>query len=307
MDRLDAMSVLVAVVESGSFSAASRQLRMPLATVSRRISELETHVRARLLVRSTRKLSLTDAGRDYVAACRRIVQDVADAERAAAGEYTAPKGDLVISAPIVFGRMHVQPIVNAFLCAYPQVDVRIVFGDRIVDFHDEHVDVAVRIGELPDSSLVATRLGETRLVACASPDYLERRGTPPTPADLAGHDCISFEGLVAPRTWRFGPPDRRESIAVRSRLAVNTADAAIDAARAGIGITRVLSYQIADACRAGELAIVLAAFEPPARPVSFVYPGQGRLPLKLRAFLDFAAPRIRARQDAGAAGTPPGA
>ena len=295
MDRFDAMSVLLAVAETGSFSAASRQLRMPLATVSRRISELEAHLRARLMVRSTRKLSLTDAGRDYVAACRRILQEVVDAERAAAGEYLAPRGDLVISAPIMFGRMHVQPVVNAFLGAYPQVDVRVVYGDRNVDFHEEHIDLAVRIGTLPDSSLVATRVAQTRLVVCASPDYLTRRGVPQRPADLTGHDCIAFEGVTAPREWRFGAVDRGESVAVRTRLVVNTADAAIDAARAGVGVTRVLSYQVDDACHAGELATVLAKYEPEPRPVSLVYPGQGRLPLKLRAFLDFAAPRLRER------------
>jgi DNA-binding transcriptional LysR family regulator len=295
MDRFEAMSVLLAVVEQGSFSAASRKLRMPLPTVSRRIAELEAHVRARLLTRSTRKLALTDAGRDYVAACKRILQDVSDAERTAAGEYSAPRGDLVISAPIVFGRMHLQPIVNEFLGAYPQVDVRIVFGDRIMNFHEERIDLALRIGTLPDSSLIASRVGQTRLVVCGSPDYFGRRGVPQTPADLADHDCISFDGLVSPSEWTFRHDGRTESVPVRSRLVVNTADAAIDAARAGVGITRALSYQVEPARGAGELAIVLERYEPEPRPVSLVYPGQGRMPLKLRAFIDFAAPRIKAR------------
>jgi DNA-binding transcriptional LysR family regulator len=301
MDRFDAMSVLLAVVEKGSFSAASRELRMPLPTVSRKISELEAHVHARLLTRSTRKLALTDAGRDYVAACKRILQDLSDAERAAAGEYSAPRGDLVISAPIVFGRMYLQPVVNEFLGAYPEVDVRIVFGDRIINFHEEHIDVAVRIGALPDSSLIATRVGQIRLVVCASPDYFVRRGTPQTPSDLAGHDCISFEGLVSARAWTFGAHAHGEPVPVRSRLVVNTADAAIDAARAGVGIARALSYQVEPACRSGELMIVLEPYEPEPRPVSLIYPGQGRMPLKLRAFLDFATPRLKARLPYGGA------
>jgi DNA-binding transcriptional LysR family regulator len=295
MDRFEAMSVLLAVVEQGSFSAASRKLRMPLPTVSRRIAELEAHVRARLLTRSTRKLALTDAGRDYVAACKRILQDVSDAERTAAGEYSAPRGDLVISAPIVFGRMHLQPIVNEFLDAYPQVDVRVVFGDRIMNFHEERIDLALRIGTLPDSSLIASRVGQTRLVVCGSPDYFGRRGIPQTPADLADHDCISFDGLVSPSEWTFRHDGRTESVPVRSRLVVNTADAAIDAARAGVGITRALSYQVEPARGAGELAIVLEPYEPEPRPVSLVYPGQGRMPLKLRAFIDFSAPRVKVR------------
>ena len=307
MDRFEAMSVLLAVVENGGFSAASRKLRMPLPTVSRRVSDLERQLRTRLLTRSTRRLVLTDAGRDYVAACRRILQDVADAERAAAGEYLEPRGELVIAAPVVFGRMHVQPVVNEFLAAFREVDVRVAYADSVVSLHDAQVDLAVRIGVLPDSGLVAAPVGETRLVACASPDYFARRGTPQVPADLGAHDCISFEGLAAAREWRFGRGAASASVEVHSRLVVNTAESAIDAARAGIGITRVLSYQIEPAVRAGELVIVLAAHEPEPRPVHLLFAGQQLMPLKLRAFVDFARPRLRERLDRSAprAGTRP--
>ncbi|HSE11077.1 MAG TPA: LysR family transcriptional regulator, partial [Rudaea sp.] len=262
--------------------------------VSRKISELEAHLKARLLHRSTRSLTLTDAGRAYVAACKRILNDVEEAERAAAGEYSAPKGELVITAPIVYGRMHVLPVVTEFLKAYPDVDVRLQLGDRTVNLFEEPVDLAVRIGELPDSSLVATRIGSVHQVVCASPAYLAARGRPSRPDEIAVHDCVTFEGLMAPDAWKFSSGKAATSVAIHSRLVVSTAEAAIAAAIAGAGITRVLSYQIADAVRAGALEIVLQDFEPAAWPVSFVYPSQGKLPLKLRAFLDFAAPRLKA-------------
>jgi len=295
MDRLASMTTLLAVVEGGSLSVASRKLGMPLATVSRKISDLEAHLRTRLLHRTSRRLSLTDAGQGYVAACKRILEDLGEAERAAAGEYSAPRGDLAITAPIVFGRLHVLPVVTAFLSAYPDINIRIALGDRVVDLQEEHVDLAVRIGELPDSSLVATRVGAVSRVVCGSPDYFAKRGTPKRPADLRAHDCITFEGLASPVEWSFGAGKSLAAVAVRSRLIVNTAEAAIDAAIAGVGVTRVLSYQAASALRDGRLARVLQRFEPEPAPVSLVHAGQGLLPQKLRAFLDFAAPRLKAR------------
>jgi DNA-binding transcriptional LysR family regulator len=310
MDRLESMSVLVAAVEAGSLSAAARRLGAPLATVSRKVSELAAHLKTRLLNRSSRKLTLTDAGRSYIAACKRILEDVGEAERAAAGEYSAPKGDLTVTAPIVFGRLHVLPVAMAFLAAYPDIDIRIVLADRLVDLLEDHVDLAVRIGALPDSSLVATRIGAIRRVVCGSPAYLAARGTPRNPSDLGQHDCVTFEGLSSPHAWDFTTarskasrskaskskaPRFETSVPIHSRLVVNTAEAAIDAAIAGVGITRVLSYQIASALQAGALAVVLEEFEPEPSPVSLVHAGQGLLPLKLRAFLDFAAPRLKAR------------
>lgn len=294
MDRLESMMTLLAAIDAGSLSAASRRLGMPLATVSRKVSELESHLKTKLLHRSSRRLSLTDAGRSYVAACRRILDDVAEAERTAAGEYSAPRGGLVITAPIVFGRLHVLPVVLEFLAAYPDIDIRLAMADRVINLHDDQIDLAVRIGDLPDSSLMALRVGSIGRVACGSPDYFARRGTPKQPSDLARHDCITFEGLNAPQTWTFGAGKSATAVPVRSRLVVNTAEAALDAAVAAMGIARVLSYQAAAAVREKRLALVLRRFEPEPVPVSLLYPGQGMLPAKLRVFLDFAAPRLKA-------------
>jgi DNA-binding transcriptional LysR family regulator len=295
MDRLEAMSAFLAAVEAGSLSGASRKLGMPLATLSRKVSELETHLRTRLLTRTSRRLILTDAGRSYVAACKRILDDVREAERAAAGEYSAPKGELIITAPIVFGRLHVLPVVLEFLKTYPEIDVHLTLADRVINLQEDHVDLAVRIGELPDSSLVAMRVGSIGRVVCGSSAYFAERGTPKRPNELSKHDCITFNGLTSPEAWIFPSGKGNISVAVHSRLIVNTAEAAIDAAIAGLGITRVLSYQVADAMRTGALVLALRDFEPPPVPVSLVHAGQGRLALKLRAILDFAAPRLKAR------------
>lgn len=294
MDRLESMSTLVAAVETGSLSAAARKLRMPLATVSRKVSDLEAHLRARLVTRTNRRLVLTEAGRAYVAACKRILDDIAEAERDAAGEYRTPSGDLTMTAPIVFGRVHVLPIAIEFLKAYPDISIRLALADRVVNLQEEEFDLAIRIGELPDSGLVAARVGSIRRVVCGSPTYFAARGTPKSPNDLHAHDCITFDGLIAPESWTFKVGRSTRSVEVHSRLIVNTAEAAIDAAIAAVGVTRVLSYQVASALSAGSLALVLEKFEPTPWPVSLVYTKQGLLPLKLRAFLDFAVPRLRA-------------
>ena len=295
MDRFESMSILLTVVEAGSLSAAARRLGTPLATVSRKVSDLETHLKTRLFNRSSRRITLTDTGQSYVAACKRILEELGEAERAAAGEYSAPKGDLTITAPIVFGRLHVLPVAIEFLKAYPDIDIRITLADRVLNILEDHVDLAIRIGELPDSSLRARRLGSIRRVVCGSPAYFAARGAPKSPAELGTHDCITFEGMMSADAWTFTIGKSAASVAIHSRLAVNTAEAAIDAAMVGVGITRVLSYQAAAAVRAGALAIVLQDFELAPSPVNLVYPGQRLLPLKLRAFLEFAAPRLQAR------------
>jgi len=289
------MSVFIAVVEAGSLSAAGRSLRMPLPTVSRKLSELESHIRTRLLNRSTRKLTLTDAGRSYLAACKRILEDVDEAERSASGEYSAPRGELIITAPMVFGRLHVVPTVAEFLKAYPDVDVRLVLNDRALNLLEDHVDVAVRVGEPADSSLIAMRVGAARRVVCASPAYLAEHGTPRSPTELVKHDCLTFSGLMSPDSWTFTMSGTAVSVPVHSRLIVNTAEAAIDAAIAGAGLTRVLSYQVWEAIKAGALAIALEKFESAPVSINLMYTGQRLLPLKLRAFMDFAMPRLRAR------------
>jgi DNA-binding transcriptional LysR family regulator len=295
MDRFESMSILLAVVEAGSLSAAARRLSTPLATVSRKVSDLEAHLKTRLLNRSSRRVTLTDTGQSYVAACKRILEEVGEAERAAGGEYSAPTGDLAITAPIVFGRLHVLPVAIEFLKAYPDIDIRIALADRVVNILEDHVDLAIRIGELPDSSLRARRLGSIRRVVCGSPAYFAARGAPKSPAELATHDCITFEGMMSADAWTFAIGKSDAAVAIHSRLIVNTAEAAIDAAMAGVGITRVLSYQAAAAVRTGALAVVLEHFERAPSPVNLVYPDQRLLPLKLRAFLDFAAPRLQAR------------
>jgi DNA-binding transcriptional LysR family regulator len=300
MNRLEAMGVLLAVVDAGSLSAAGRKLGMPLATVSRKVSDLEAALNTRLLVRSTRHLALTESGQGYVAACRRILEEVGEAERDAAGEYQTPRGELVLTAPVVFGRLHVVPILVDFLLAYPKVNVRLALGDRVVNLLDDHVDLAVRIGTLPDSGMVATTVGSLRRVACASPAYLADAGTPRHPRELSAHRCVSFDALAAGDAWRFQDKGTETRVAVEPRLAVSTAEAAVDAAVAGLGVTCVLSYQAEAAVQAGKLALLLEGFEPAPLPVSLVYSARGRLPLKLRAMLDFAAPRLRARLQASA-------
>jgi len=295
MDRLESMSILVAAVEAGSLSAAARRLGTPLATVSRKVSELEGHLKARLLNRASRRLTLTDAGQSYVAACRRILEQVDEAERAASGEFSAPRGELIVTAPIVFGRLHVLPVATEFLAAYPEIKRRLALADRVVNLTEDHLDVALRIGALPDSSLMATRIGVIRRVVCASPAYFAARGVPKTLADLAAHDCIGFDVLTTAEAWTFKQERSEISVPISARLTVTTAEAVVDAAISGVGIARVLSYQAAQALRDGRLALALVDFEPEPWPVHLVYTGGRMLPLKLRAFLDFAAPRLKAR------------
>jgi DNA-binding transcriptional LysR family regulator len=297
LDRLEAMTILLAAVDSGSLSAASRQLHIPLATVSRRVAELEEHMKVRLLLRGPRKLTLTDSGAQYVAMCRRIIEDIAEAERTASGEYRAPQGDLLISAPTALGKSHAIPVIVDFLGTYSDIRIRVQLSDRNVNLLDEHIDLALRVGELPDSSLVATRVGLIREVLCASPGYLKLRGTPKMPADLQSHDCITYEGtnIMARNEWSFLAKGTPLTVAVRSRLAVNSAEAAVIAAVAGGGIARVLSYQIVDQLKARSLVQLLDGYEPEPWPLNLVYPSQRQVPLKLRVFLDFAAPRLRHR------------
>jgi DNA-binding transcriptional LysR family regulator len=293
-DRLEAMSVLLTVVETGSLSAASRRLAMPLATVSRKVSELEAHLKTRLFSRSRRGLSLTETGLGYVATCRRILEDLSEAEQAVSGEFSAARGNLVITAPVVFGRLHVLPIVIQFLELYPEISIRLLQLDRIVDLEEEHIDLAIRIAELPDSSMVAKKVGQIRRVLCGSPDYFAARGYPVRLEDLRSHNCITVEKLMSPTAWAFTSGNSGKLIQINSRLTVNTAEAAIDAAIAGFGLTRVLSYQVAEAVASGRLILALETFEPVPWPVNLLYGSRGPLPQKLRAFLDFAGPRLKA-------------
>lgn len=295
MDRLDAMRLFVAVGDVGSLSAAARMLKTPLPTVSRKLAMLEEHLGVRLVVRTTRKFALTDPGRSYLDACRRLLAEIEGAERMAAGEYEAPRGRLYVTAPIVFGRLHLLPIALAFLKAYPEVDLRLSLVDRISDLIEEGIDVALRIGHLADSSLIAARLGALRLVTCAAPAYLKANGIPRAPSDLIRHICVASANLSAPDRWSYWIDGQEQQAAIRARLTVTTAEAAIDAAVSGLGITRVLSYQAAAAIKAGKLKPLLRAFELPEIPVSLIHPEARLTPPKVRAFLDFAAPRLRRR------------
>lgn len=289
------MAVLIAAVETGSLSKASRTLRLPLATVSRKVAELESHLNATLLIRSAKGLEMTPAGRSYVAAAKAILEQLTEAERAAAGEYTEPKGDLVVTAPTMFGRMHVLPEVASFLSAFPNVAVELMLTDRVAHFLDDHVDVAIRFGSLPDSDLIATRLGSIRRVVCATPGYLAANGVPMTPDDLARHSVISLEGVSSPTSWTFESQGVQVVGTFRARLGVNGFDAMVDAGLCGAGIIRANSYQIVDHVRSGRLQVILEAFQPPCRPAHLIYDRQSRLPLKLRTFIDFMVPRLRAR------------
>jgi DNA-binding transcriptional LysR family regulator len=294
MDRFEAIRTLIAAVDGGSLSAASKALRVPLPTVSRRVSDLEAFIGSQLVVRTTRKLLLTESGAVFLASARRALEELTEAERAAVGEYRAPRGELLVTAPIMFGSVSVAPIVHEFLAAYPDVTVRLVLADGVVDLVDSHIDVAVRIGSLPDSALFGRRVGDIRWLVCASPEYLGRRGEPLVPTDLSHHDCIAFEGLQRYREWPFRGGKAVQQVNITPRFSVNTADGVIGAAVAGVGIARVMSYQAAASVRDGALIPILRGYEPPGIPVHLVHATQPQhQPVKLRSFLDFVAPRLQ--------------
>ena len=291
MDRFEAMSVLLAVVEAGSLSAGARHLHAPLATVSRKVADLEKHLGARLVLRTHSGLALTEEGTAFVAASRRILDELDAAERQVKGG--ALRGELHVTAPIAFGERHLLPIAMEFLKKQPDIDLRLTLADRQLSLADEQVDVALRIGHLADSALIATRVGTVRRAICASPDYLARKGVPRQPEDLAQHDGISFQGFATAPEWRYRRDSAVFAIAPRARLAVNTTDAAIQAALAGIGIIRVLSYQITDHLRSGDLQELLSDFAPEPLPVNVIHRAVEPMPQKVRCFLDWIAPRLR--------------
>ena len=286
--------MLLVVVDQGSLSGASRKLNVPLPTLSRKITDLETQLGAKLLTRTTRKLSLTETGITYVAAAREILEGVEEAERQAAGEFVAPKGELVVTAPIMFGRLHVLPIVAEFLALFPEINVRLVLSDRNIHLVDDHVDIAVRIGALPDSSMVATGVGAMRTVFCGSPSLLAGHGIPLKPSDLRQLPCVTLDTPLPSPAWHArSASGKLVEIPLVPRLTVSTAEAAAAAAIRGVGVTRLLHYQVADAVAAGTLSLILEAFEPEPSPINLVHVARGQMPLKMRRFLDFAAPRLR--------------
>jgi DNA-binding transcriptional LysR family regulator len=286
MDFLDAMRIFVAVAKLESFAEAARQLRVSPSVVTRSIARIEDRLGLAVFSRTTRSVRLTERGQIYLESCQRILQDIEAAESRARGEDAAPRGELTVAAPIVFGRLHVLPIVAELLNEHRALTARLTLSDRNVHLVDENVDVAVRIGELADSALLAVRLGHVSRVVVASPAYLSERGAPETPADLGRHDLIAFEGLEATNEWRFHAPDRL--VRLEPRLAVNSADAAIAAAEAGMGITRTLSYQVRTAVAAGRLVPILQDFAPPGLPVSAIHSARRIASANIAAFVKAA-------------------
>ena len=295
MNRLDALEALVLAVDHGSLSAAARTLGRSAASITRAIAGLEAHVGTRLLRRTTRTLKPTEAGARYLVVARRVLADLAEADATASADRAVPRGTLSITAPVAFGTLHVRPLVDELVTTYDELQVRLLLLDRLVHVVDEGFDVAVRIAHLPDSALLATAVGHVRRVLCASPAYLARRGQPREPADLAAHRCISFSAVTASDVWTFGPRDgrRARSVRIHPTLTVNTADAAIGSAIAGVGIVRALSYQVQAALESGALVRLLPSLEPAPLPVHLVYPVTAAAAAKVRAFVTLATPRLR--------------
>lgn len=292
MDDLEAMRVFVSVAAESSFAEAARRLRLSASAVTRSVSQIEERLGILLLNRTTRSVRLTERGQIYLEDCKRILEDVEMAERRVRGEDAQPRGTLRVTAPVLFGRLYVLPIVNALLHAHPGLAIHLTFSDRNVHLFEEGVDVAVRVGALADSSMIALRLGYATPVLVASPHYLRARGTPASPEALAAHDIILFEGIGATNEWSFGP--ERRTVRVDPRLIVNGADAAITAAEAGIGIARTLSYQVWDAVRADRLSLVLRGDAPPALPVSVVYQPRRIASANVAAFVNAIRAHFRA-------------
>jgi len=286
MDRLDAMAAFIAVCDANGFAAAARRLRVSPSVVTRQVASLEQRLGARLLQRTTRSIGLTETGQRFLERARKIVADLGEAERAAQDERAAPSGTLAVAAPVLFGRMHVAPALSRFMQKFPHVNADLQLSDRIVNLIEDGIDVAVRIGHLPDSALIVRRLGETRSVVVASPAYLRKRGRPKHPDDLARFDTIAFRGIVPTADWRFVAEGRELSVRVAPRLVTNSGDAAVGYAIEGGGLALALSYQVRDAIAQGALIEVLSPFSPPPLPIQAVYPSSRLLSNKVRAFVD---------------------
>jgi DNA-binding transcriptional LysR family regulator len=294
MDRLQAMSTFVAVVDSGGFAGAARKLNLSPSVVTRAVAELEERLGLRLLIRTTRVVRVTDAGARFAEDCRRILADIEEAETVAAGTHAAPRGTLTLTAPVLFGQLFVTPLLVRYLQQYPEVDAQCLFLDRVVHLVEEGIDVAVRIGELPDSSLQAVRVGRVRRVLVASPAYLQAHGVPQRPQDLAGHAIASAAGVSPVSEWRFNDAGSPLVQRLQPRMRTTTNDSAIAAAVAGLGITRLLSYQVADRVRSGALQLILEDFESAPLPVHVVHHEGRRVTRKVRAFVDLAVEALRA-------------
>lgn len=294
MDRLYTMSIFLAVVDEGGFAPAARRLQISPPVVTRAVTELEETMGVRLLTRTTRVVRVTDVGVRYAADCRRILADVADSEQAAAGTHVQPRGRLVITSSVLFGAMYVTPVVTEYLRRYPETEVECRFVDRVVNMMDEGIDVAIRLGHLPDSSYQAVKVGQVRQVVCASPAYLAARGRPLTPEALAGHDIVLASALTASPDWRFEAERQPVVVRVHPRIISTSNDAAIAAVVRGFGLTRVISYMVAPQLAAGQLKTVLTQYESAPVPVNVVHHEGRRSTPKVRAFIDLAVSLLRA-------------
>lgn len=295
MDHIHLMKVFVAVGELESFAGAARRLDMSPAAVTRAVSALEERLGVKLLLRTTRSVRLTEAGGRYLEDCRSILASIAEANEAAAGVNATPKGELAVTAPILFGKKFVMPSIVRYLQQYPEVDVSAYFLDRVVNMVEEGMDVAVRIGQLPDSGLKALRVGKVRRMLCASPDYLARYGVPTHPSELHEHVVIATTNLSPRAGWRFGVTDEPTMVRMKPRLTVTSNDGAIAAACAGLGIARLLSYQVVEEIASGRLQVVLADFEEAPWPIHILHRESKYGSAKVRAFIDMLAADVRAK------------
>jgi DNA-binding transcriptional LysR family regulator len=293
MDRLEMMRVFTHVAEQQSFAAAARRLALSSAQVTRAVAGLEQRCGATLLHRTTRVVRLTDVGASYLVQCKRLLNEIEEAEAQAGAAQRELSGQLSITAPVLFGRMHVAPLALAFLKQHPRVSLRALFSDGVIDLFDQNIDVAVRIAVLPDSNLRAVKVGHVRRVVCAAPSYLRARGTPKQPAELLQHDVIAFSGMGEPQAWSFHVAGKPQSVRLAPRLIVNSGELAIQAALAGHGLTKVLSYQVAEDVAAKRLRIVLAEFEGPEIPVQVVRTEGKGASARVRAFVDYAVGELR--------------
>jgi len=295
VDRLQLINIFVTVVDTGGFAGAARKLNVSPPVVTRAINDLEAHLSVRLLTRTTRVVRVTEAGARYADDCRRILAQLSEADEAASSLNAAPRGPLAVTSPVGFGAMYVTPVVTEYLSLYPGVNVSCWFMDRIVNILDEDVDIAVRIGELPDSSMQAIRVGKMRLRVCAAPAYLDQHGVPQAPHELAAHVVIASGGATGTAEWRIATKGVPGVVKVLPRLIATTADTAIAAALTGFGLINVLHYKIEAHLRAGRLKAVLGDFEPPALPVHVLHREGRHASQKARLFIDLAVERLRAR------------
>ena len=292
MDRFQEMQIFLAVAEEQGFAAAARRLKISPPSVTRAIAAMEARIGTQLLSRTTRSLHLSEAGQRYLDDCRRILAELVEAEEAAAGSFSIPWGHLTVTAPVLFGELFVAPILGEYLDQFAQVSINALLVDRVVNMTDEGVDVAVRIGHLQETGQQAIKVGEVRRVVCAAPAYLERHGRPLHPGQLREAKIVTSSSSQLVSEWQFRESSQPLSVAVEPRLVVTANNAAINLARLGWGVTRVLSYQVASDVRAGALEIILQDFEPPALPIHVVFQNSARVPAKVNTFVDFLVSRL---------------